>query len=390
DLSATVDDIAVSDGVDVSGAENDSNTGGDDGDSVDDGGDGDDGDSVDDGSGGSGGGADTGGGGGGGGGGAPTQPSEDDETQDPAANITVTDTTLSTTDPAIGESVTLTVTVENEGEAAGERNVSILVDGEPITTETVALDAGESGTVSATISFETAGEQEVSVGGVTVGTVVVTDDDSENETSGDGPDVEPPAGAVAFDARGIDDAAPGQAGVAVDFENVTVERITFIEGADGQVTITEMDELPDGVPETPGSLLSVMEITVPENISEAEATIRFTLNESELDAVGSDPESVRLGHYTDGDWDIHQPELVDTEDGELVYESEVPGFSLYAVYAEESTDPAATDAPETEGSVNEEAGLIDSPVTVVLGLVGLIALVVSIAGARMYQQNDRL
>ncbi|MEF8809128.1 MAG: hypothetical protein V5A53_13750, partial [Natronomonas sp.] len=109
-------------------------------------------------------------------------------------------------------------------------------------TETVALDAGESETVATTVSFETAGEQEISVGGVTLGTVVVGDDDSENETSDDGPNVEPPAGAVAFDARGIDDVAPDEAGVAVDFENVTVERITFVEGADGQVAITEMDE----------------------------------------------------------------------------------------------------------------------------------------------------
>ncbi|WP_336134007.1 PGF-pre-PGF domain-containing protein [Natronomonas amylolytica] len=384
DLSATVDGIAVSDRVDVSGSKNDSNTGGD-GDSVDDG-------DGDDGSGG-GGGAGTGGSGGGsgaGGGGAPTQPSEDEETQEPAANITVTDAALSASELTVGESVNVTATVENDGEEAGEREVSVLVDGDAIATETVALDAGESGMVSATVVFETAGERAVSVGGVTAGTVVVAD--AGNETSDGEADAEPPAGAVAFDARGIDDTMPGRTGTAVAFENVTVERITFVEGADGRVAITEMAELPDGVPETPGDLLSVMEITVPENLSDAEATVRFTLNESELDAVGADPEAVRLGHYTDGDWEVYRPALVDTEGGELVYASSVPGFSLYAVYAadsEESTESDATEAPGTEAPVGEVASIVDSPVTVVLGFVGLVALVVSIAGARMYQRNDR-
>jgi PGF-pre-PGF domain-containing protein len=224
-----------------------------------------------------------------------------------------------------------------------------------------------------------------------------TDDGtSQNETSAESANessVEPPAGAVAFDAQQIADTAPGQEGVRVDFENVSVDSITFVAGADGQATIAQMDELPDDVPGTPGELLMAMEISVPENISDEQATIRFTLDESQLDAAGESPESIRLGHYTDGGWETSQPELVGSEGGEYVYESEVPGFSLYAVYAEESTEQtdSETTATATEDEpVGERAGLIDSPITAAFGFVGLLALVLTIAGARMYQQNDSL
>lgn len=225
-----------------------------------------------------------------------------------------------------------------------------------------------------------------------------SDDESGNGTSGgdttEGTDTEAPPGAVAAATRAIDDAAPERDGVTVGFENVTLDRITFVEGAAGEATVVEMEDLPEGVSETPGDLLSVLDITVPGNLSDDPATVRFTLTESDLESVGAAPESIRLGHYTDGGWDIHQPELVATEGGEYVYESEVPGFSLYAVYA---GDAQATEAP-AEGEdgdgeddpVGETSSLVSSPVTTALGFVGLLALVVSIAGARMYRRNDSL
>ncbi len=64
-----------------------------------------------------------------------------------------------------GESVSLTVAVENTGDAEGDHEVALSVDGEEVATESITLDEGESTTATLSHTFEEAGEYDLSVAG---------------------------------------------------------------------------------------------------------------------------------------------------------------------------------------------------------------------------------
>ncbi|MGB9987033.1 PKD domain-containing protein [Salarchaeum japonicum] len=94
-----------------------------------------------------------------------------------SASLNVTDAALDTTTVAAGESATVSVTVENDGTAAGNTTVELTLDGDQVSTQTVSLDAGESTTARFTVTPD-AGTYEVAANGVTAGTLTV-----ESETT---------------------------------------------------------------------------------------------------------------------------------------------------------------------------------------------------------------
>lgn len=85
----------------------------------------------------------------------------------------------------VGESVTASATIENTGSVAAERNVTLAFAGREV-TRAVNLDAGETATVSADLSAETAGEATLVVAtGDENATATV---DIESQSTGDGND----------------------------------------------------------------------------------------------------------------------------------------------------------------------------------------------------------
>lgn len=93
-----------------------------------------------------------------------------------AANVSVTSASLSTSEVAVGESVTVSATAENTGDADGSVDLPLVVDGsETGTSRLLEVPAGETRTESVTTTFDAPGEYEVAFGGVTAGTVTVTD-----------------------------------------------------------------------------------------------------------------------------------------------------------------------------------------------------------------------
>ena len=87
------------------------------------------------------------------------------------ASLEVTNTDLSSETVKPGESVTLTAVVENTGELAGNRTLSIQVDGETIATRQITLESGTRQTVTAPIPFAEDGRYLVALDGEDVGTV---------------------------------------------------------------------------------------------------------------------------------------------------------------------------------------------------------------------------
>ncbi|WP_254864652.1 CARDB domain-containing protein [Halovivax gelatinilyticus] len=97
-----------------------------------------------------------------------------EESDDPEPNLSVVDATFDPDAVAVGDPITVTATVENTGEAAGEHTAALELDGTVEDTETVAVEPGETEVVEFTHTFEAAGEYEVSVDGFDAGTVSVS------------------------------------------------------------------------------------------------------------------------------------------------------------------------------------------------------------------------
>ena len=190
-----------------------------------------------------------------------------------APDVVVTDATLSETAIGVGDSVDVTATVENTGEADHETDVALTVDGEEVATETVILGPGESTAITFTETFDEAGEYAITVQGVDAGTLTVTEPDVQvtaanvDETDVEvGETVEVTATVENLgDADGEKNLALSVDGIDVEVESVSVaagatETVTFTHSFDeagtfelavnaaiaGEVTVTEEDD--DGIP----------------------------------------------------------------------------------------------------------------------------------------------
>jgi hypothetical protein len=89
------------------------------------------------------------------------------------ASFQVTNLVLDSDWIQVGDSVQISVNVTNVGEAAGNHSVTLTIEGEPITTETVLLSGSESAIVEFTATIITEGNHTIQIGDLT-GTVKAT------------------------------------------------------------------------------------------------------------------------------------------------------------------------------------------------------------------------
>ena len=94
-------------------------------------------------------------------------------------DIQVTAADVDETDVEVGESVEVTATVENLGDADGEKNLALSVDGIDVDVESVSVAAGETETVTFTHSFDEEGTFELAVNAAIAGEVTVTEEDDD-------------------------------------------------------------------------------------------------------------------------------------------------------------------------------------------------------------------
>ncbi|WP_436923077.1 PKD domain-containing protein [Halosimplex amylolyticum] len=86
-------------------------------------------------------------------------------------------------DLTVGESVTVSARVSNDGTAAGTKTVALRADGAVRATEDVTLDAGETTTIELSTALDAAGDYDLSVDGVDAGTVSVTEASTAESTA---------------------------------------------------------------------------------------------------------------------------------------------------------------------------------------------------------------
>lgn len=105
------------------------------------------------------------------GGGSSGQESDNETAPEPA--LGVSDATVSETEIYLDETLEITGTIENEGDAEGTFYAELRIDGTIIETKEVTVGAGETESVTFSGTFGEPGEYEVGVNDVRAGTVVV-------------------------------------------------------------------------------------------------------------------------------------------------------------------------------------------------------------------------
>ena len=119
---------------------------------------------------------------------------------------------------------------------------------------------------------------------------------------------------------------------SVEFsEASTVSSIVFGTSATGHASVTDLDGEPSNVDPLNGSVVSITQLSVPDSVTETNATIRKQLSMEELEDAGIDVETLQIDRYSDGEWQPLETEVVDETNGSVVLEAETPGFSYFAV-----------------------------------------------------------
>ncbi|WP_152421634.1 PGF-pre-PGF domain-containing protein [Halogeometricum pallidum] len=189
---------------------------------------------------------------------------------------------------------------------------------------------------------------------------------------------------------------------------ITALRVGFrAGGTGGSVTARELDVRPDSVPAIPNAKgFRYVDITVPRDRTEGEATLQFAVDTETLDDVA--PDQLVVYHYHDGEWSALETTVVSTEGAVVTLEATTPGFSLFAIGTADASSSSdgdgagPDDATSGDDEVSEpetgnesadaetpEGGLGDGPIQEEGGfdtiLIGAIALFAVLGGFYIYR-----
>ena len=119
---------------------------------------------------------------------------------------------------------------------------------------------------------------------------------------------------------------------SVEFsEASSVSSVEFGASAAGHTSVADLDGVPSDVDPLNGSVVSITQLSVPDSVTDTNATIRKQLSVEEIEDAGIDVETLQINRYSDGEWQPLETEVVDQTNGSVVLETETPGFSYFAV-----------------------------------------------------------
>lgn len=190
---------------------------------------------------------------------------------------------------------------------------------------------------------------------------------------------------------------------------ITALRVGFrAGGTGGTVTARELGARPDSVPAIPNAKgFRYVDITVPQDRTEGEATLQFAVDTETLGDVSSSDQLV-VYHYHDGAWSALETTVVSTEGAVVTLEATTPGFSLFAIGTADASSSSdgdgagPDDATSGDDEVSEpetgnepadaetpDGGLGDGPIQEEGGfdaiLIGAIALFAVLGGFYIYR-----
>ena len=125
-------------------------------------------------------------------------------------------------------------------------------------------------------------------------------------------------------------------------DDSTVESIEFATAVEGEANVTDFDGEPEDVDELPGSVVSLTQITVPDEATDSNATIRKQVSIDQIEETGIAVEELQIHHYSDGEWHALDTDIVEETGTTVVLEAETEGFSYFAVGESGETDDEDT------------------------------------------------
>jgi hypothetical protein len=186
------------------------------------------------------------------------------------------------TSPTVGEPVSVTALVWNEGDRSGTRTIALRVDGEVVDSREVGLDAGEIDEVEFVWSFDDTGTREVGIGSVTAGTVTVERDTGTEATTTGTPTA---AGTPTDEGIAVIDATSVYSWVRSGFNGSV--RVT-VANRDDERASRELTVRVDGDP------VATREVTL-EPDRRREVTIEFPATEGTVTVEGVEAGELRVG-----------------------------------------------------------------------------------------------
>jgi PGF-pre-PGF domain-containing protein len=132
---------------------------------------------------------------------------------------------------------------------------------------------------------------------------------------------------------------------------VSEARVDFDRAINGRVSMRSIDALPSDVPRPDSSVLSSVDITVPDSERDRSATVSLTLSRDAIESAETSPERLRIARLQRG---ASAPQVLDTTVQEVTEDSvelsaRTPGFSVFVVV---STDTADTPTATPSGAVS--------------------------------------
>lgn len=307
-----------------------------------------------------------------------------------------------------GEAVEIDVTAENVGAVSGSESFTVEVDGETELDETLELDSGASDTRTIEITApdeETTIEIDADYGAasataeIDVEAEVEDDDDDGNGGAGGGgqggggapappaPDPDPesddpapgepertvledpdtiaeqvalPAGSTASYAEIVELTVEPDAdrSLATFTDEAGVASVTIAGTVDGEITATDLADMPDATDSLDATVATATQLTVPDDATTRAATLQFRVSQeriAELDATPDELTIIRHDAAADT-WEPLDTAVVSDSDADpVVVQAQTPGFSTFAVGVldEAATDEEADEEPTTDDADEE-------------------------------------
>ena len=298
-----------------------------------------------------------------------------------------------------GETVTVDATIENEGALSETQDVNLTnANGDVLDSTSVSLAYNESTTVSLSWdtetntsvndtftveSADTTASINIEVERVTPPEIAPPPSPPSPPATGGGPDDGSETGSTdGADGNDTDNntSETNALDLPADVEPVHTEEQTIVsddgfdlsqvrfseesdivsitwESADvvGNVSATTVNTTPSETGPAPGALMSVSQITVPDNVTDEAATIQFREDTTQIEEVGATTDDLQVYRFADGEWQKIDTIVVEESDDTIVLQAETLGFSYFAVSATGVPD-AQIDSP-SEVTVGESVSL---------------------------------
>ncbi len=334
-----------------------------------------------------------------------------------APAFSIASTSLSGTTVETGEKFTVSVTVKNKGTAQGTTSKALKANSTTLATKSATIAAGSSKKLTFTVKIGTEGTYDLTVDGVSIGTLTVEAKSTGDDGTGDGDTGDgdtgnnagggggggggnagpPPKASGRYDSGQLS-YADGYTASLPNGSGVTQLGMAFGKKIRGQVLVREIDGIPGTIGTPKGEPVGWLRIEVPEDAEETQSTLTFRVRQSKLDDLDVTASDLRVVRYNDdtGEWETLETRVTEKGDDAVVLEADTPGFSYFGVVAQQvstttttpgesttTTDEWDTDDTETTTTTTDSGEQDGSTTTtsssmpgfgVVVALVALIAL----------------